>query len=137
MKTSILLFAILICHILPVSLNAQADPAAKTTSVSDSLEYMFDGTILSKKGQTITLTIPNQRALPAAGQTGILAKYFEQDILGMKTTGWIDIGEVKITSVKITTVTMTLEKELSVITKNGEKVDHFKAGNVVHFTWKK
>lgn len=137
MKTILLSFAILFFNILPFTLTGQVTSETKSNSVKDSLEYMFDGKILSKKGQTVTISISGQRALPSEGQNGILAKYFEQDILGMKTTGWLDIGEVKIISVKIATVTMSLEKELSVITKNGEKVDHFKAGNIVHFTWKK
>ena len=133
MKTYIVSIIILLSFSFPSMIKAQTN----TTQTSEKLEYMFDGTILSKKGQTITLTISNQRALPVAGQSGILAKYFEENILGMKTTGWLDIGEMKVVSVNIGTVVLSLEKELSVVTKNGEKVDHFKPGTLVHFTWTK
>ena len=119
-----------------ISIKAQDASQAKLAIVADSIEYMCDGTILSKTGKTVIIKITNQRIIPAVGQTGILAKYFEEEIFGIKTTGWLDIGKMKITSLKPNSITMTINEELSVVTKNGEKVNHFKPGNVVHFSWK-
>jgi hypothetical protein len=116
-------------------MNAQDTPQ-NTTTINDSIEYMCDGTILSKTGNTVIIKIINQRTIPVIGQSGILAKYFEEEIFGIKTTGWLDIGKVKISLIKPTTISMTIINELSVVTKNGEKVNHFKLGNTVHFTWK-
>ena len=117
-----------------ISIKAQDASQAKLAIVADSIEYMCDGTILSKTGKTVIIKITNQRIIPAVGQTGILAKYFEEEIFGIKTTGWLDIGKMKITSLKPNSITMTINEELSVVTKNGEKVNHFKPGNVVHFS---
>lgn len=133
MKTLIFSFSFLVLFFFSSVIKSQDLP--KTTT-ADSTEYMCDGTILSKTGKVVVVKITDQRALPTVGQSGILAKYFEEEIFGMKTTGWLDIGKMKITSVKSTSITMTIVEELSVVTKNGEKVDHFKPGKTVHFCWK-
>jgi len=136
MKILIFGFSLLFYLFFSISIKAQDVPQTKATTVADSVEYKFDGTILSKKGITVVVKINGQKELPTVGQSGILAKYFEEEIFGMKTTGWLDIGKMKITSVKPTSITMTIIDELSVVTKNGEKVDHFKPEKIVHFTWK-
>jgi hypothetical protein len=136
MKTIIFSLAFLLYLFFSISVKAQDMSQNKPTTVADSVEYMCDGTILSKTGTTIIIKITDQRATPAVGQSGVLAKYFEEEIFGMKTTGWLDIGKMKITSLKPNSITMTITEELSVVTKNGVKVDHFKPGNKVHFSWK-
>lgn len=136
MKSTIFSFSFLLYVFFSISIKAQDVPQTKSTIVTDSVEYMCDGIILSKTGKTVILKISDQRTIPAVGQTGILAKYFEEEIFGMKTTGWLDIGKMKITSLKPNSITMTITEELSVVTKNGVKVDHFKSGNKVHFSWK-
>jgi hypothetical protein len=135
MRTLFFSFSFLLYIFISTSVKAQDIPQTTTTN-NDSVEYMCDGIILSKTGKTVVVKIVDQRELPSIGQYGILAKYFEEEIFGMKTTGWLDIGKMKITSVKPTSITMTIIDELSVVTKNGEKVDHFKPGKTVHFTWK-
>ena len=134
MKTFIFSFSFFV--FFSIFVNAQEEPQTKTTTLADSVDYILDATILSKTGKTVIVKITNQRELPKDGQTGVLSKYFEEEIFGLKTTGWLDIGKMKITSVKPTSITMTITEELSVVTKNGEKVDHFIPGKIVHFTWK-
>jgi hypothetical protein len=56
-------------------------------------------------------------------------------IFGAKTTGWLDVGEMKIQSVENNIVTMVLLEEKSIITINGQKEDHFKPGFTVKFGW--
>jgi len=136
MKTFIFSFSILLLSFFSISVKAQDTPQNPPAENTDSVEYMFDGTLLSKTGKTVTVKISDQRTLPAIGQSGVLAKYFEEEIFGIKTTGWLDIGKMKVTVVKSDSVTMTLEEELSVVTKDGQKVDHFKTGKLIHFTWK-
>lgn len=136
MKIAIFSFSFLLFVFFSVPVKAQDVPQGKSTTVPDSIEYMCDGTILSKTGKTVIIKITNQRTIPAVGQTGVLAKYFEEEVFGIKTTGWLDIGKMKITSLKPNSITMTINEELTVVTKNGVKVDHFKSGNKVHFSWK-
>lgn len=110
--------------------------SANLAQITDSVEFTLNGTIALRTGKTVNIKINNQRTIPAVCQTGILQKYFEEEIFGMKTTGWLEIGEMKITSVKPEMVTMTIIEEHSVVTKDGQKVDNFKVGKIVNFNWK-
>lgn len=118
------------------SIYVSAQNSTLQANSTDSVEYTLNGTISSKAGKTVNIKINNQRTIPTVGQTGILQKYFEEDIFGMKTTGWLDIGKMKVTSVKPDVVSMTIIEEHSVVTKNGQKVDNFKVGKIVNFNWK-
>lgn len=137
MKTITLGFSLLIFMCFTISINAQEKSQTTTTNVTDSVEYTLNGTIASKAGKTVNIKINNQRTIPTIGQTGILQKYFEEEIFGMKTTGWLDIGKMKVASVKPDMVSMTIMEEHSVVTKDGQKVDNFKVGKIVNFNWKK
>lgn len=118
------------------SIYVSAQNSTLQANSTDSVEYTLNGTISSKAGKTVNIKINNQRTIPTVGQTGILQKYFEEEIFGMKTTGWLDIGKMKVTSVKPDVVSMTIIEEHSVVTKNGQKVDNFKVGKIVNFNWK-
>ncbi|MBI5541993.1 MAG: hypothetical protein HY951_18195 [Bacteroidia bacterium] len=134
MKNLILVITLFAFIYFTISVNAQETlPVNKN---NDSIEYTLNGTIASKTGKTVNIKINNQRTIPTVGQTGILQKYFEEEIFGMKTTGWLDIGKMKVTSVKPDMVSMTIIEEHSVVTKNGQKVDNFKIGKIVNFNWK-
>lgn len=102
---------------------------------SDSTQNELNGQIQSKKGNKIIISVTSAETLPNVGTTGILSKYFEEEILGMYTHGYIDIGEVEVISVTENEVTFSLIKELSNIKINGKKENHFKKGNIVKFTW--
>ena len=137
MKKITLGFSLLIFMCFTISITAQEKSQTTSTNVSDFVEYTLNGTIASRTGKTVNIKINNQRTIPSVGQTGILQKYFEEEIFGMKTTGWLDIGKMKVASVKPDMVSMTIIEEHSVVTKDGQKVDNFKVGKIVNFTWKK
>lgn len=103
--------------------------------ISDSTQNEFTGEIESKKGKTIKVSITDPTNMPSEGITGTLSKYFEEEILGMSTHGYIDIAEVEVISVSGNVVTFSIIKELSEIKINGKKENHFKKGNIVRFEW--
>ncbi|MFA5405341.1 MAG: hypothetical protein WC358_10440, partial [Ignavibacteria bacterium] len=102
---------------------------------SDSTQNELNGEIQSKKGNTIKVSINSAESLPDVSATGTLSKYFEEEIFGMNTHGYIDIGEVEVIGITESEVIFTLVKELSKIKINGKKENHFKKGNIVKFTW--
>ena len=102
---------------------------------SDTTVSSFEGKIISKRGNNIVMSIQNKTNLPAIKQNGKLSLYFEEKIFGINTTGWLDIGETEIIKISDQQCNLLLKKELSEITKNGKKVDHFKPNNIVRFSW--
>ena len=106
-----------------------------TKVVSDSTKKELNGEIRSKKGSTIKVSITSAESLPNTGITGTLSKYFEEEILGFSTHGYLDIGEVEVINVTESEITFSLLKELSNIKINGKKENHFKKGNIVRFLW--
>ncbi len=109
--------------------------AASFTAVSDSAQNELNGQIESKKGKSIYVIITSVENLPALGTHGILSKYFEEEILGFSTHGYLDIGEVEVKDVEEGVITFSLIKELSNIKINGKKENHFKKGNIIRFSW--
>jgi hypothetical protein len=87
------------------------------------------GTIVSRKGKVLTVAV--DQALPEAGAEGTLLKYFEKQILGMHTTGWLDIAAVKVKQAKEGQLQLVIVEEHSQMTVNGKKVDHFVKGTTV------
>jgi hypothetical protein len=102
---------------------------------SDSTKSELRGDIQSKKGNTINVSITFAESQPQTGTTGTLSKYFEEEVLGFYTHGYFDIAEVEVLSVTESEITFTLIKELSKITVNGKKENHFKKGTIVKFEW--
>jgi hypothetical protein len=102
---------------------------------SDSTQKELNGEIQSKKGSTIKVSITSAESTPNVGVTGILSKYFEEEILGFSTHGYLDIGEVEVIAITESEVTFSLIKELSNIKINGKKENNFKKGNIVRFVW--
>lgn len=113
----------------------QIQAQSNNNSSEKKAENYFQGKIVSKKGNTIIINIDSGSILPSINKAGILSLYFEETVFGMKTTGWLDIGETTVVSLQTTEITLKLTKELSVITNNGQKVDHFQKGKVVRFNW--
>ena len=122
-----------ILYLIAFNLIAQTN----NSSLKDTTSTILEGKIISKKGNTVVISFESGQKTPGTGQEGILSLFFEETLFGMKTTGWMDIGEMKVISVKATTIALALNKELSIITKNGQKVNHFKPDKLVRFTWKK
>jgi hypothetical protein len=108
---------------------------SKSCAPADSTAKEITGELESKKGKTVKVSISNQSVLPDVGMTGTLSKYFEEEILGMNTHGYIDIAEVEVKSVTDSEVTFTIIKELTNIKLNGKKENLFKKGIIVKFEW--
>ena len=119
------------------SVSAQNLNQTKSQNPEDSIEYTINGVISSIVGKTVVVKIVNQRTIPVIGQVGILQKYFEEVVLGMKTTGSLDIGKMQISAVKTDIVSMIIIDEHSVVIKDGQKINNFKVGKTVNFNWKK
>lgn len=101
----------------------------------DSTEKEFTGQIESKKGKTIRVLINVSDVLPEVGTTGILAKYFEEEVLGYYTHGYINIAEVQVKAIGDGEATFTILKELTDIRINGKKENVFKPKLIVKFSW--
>ncbi|MFH0893239.1 MAG: hypothetical protein V2A54_02285 [Bacteroidota bacterium] len=117
--------------------NAKAqDDKQSGNDNSQSFSKTVEGTLISKNGLIVKFQPKAEtNLLPVKDSLGILSKYFETTIGKFNTTGWMDIGKMKVISADKNMLTLKLIEELSIITKNGEKVNHFKPGTVVRFTW--
>lgn len=101
----------------------------------DSAMKEITGELESKKGKSLTVIISSQSVLPDVGMTGTLSKYFEEEILGMSTHGYISLAEVEVKSVSENEIVFTIIKELTNIKTNGKKENLFKKGIIVKFYW--
>lgn len=136
MKNQSVFFIVVFSIILFFSLTSKSFSNQLYLSVaSDSAKKEFTGEIESKKGKTIKVSVSDPANIPSEGTTGTLSKYFEEEILGFSTHGYLDIGEVEVIDVTETEITFSLIKELSNIKINGKKENHYKKGNIVKFTW--
>jgi hypothetical protein len=117
---------ILILPILMLCLSVMASPADTTREVS--------GVITSRTGNVVVITVDREYT-PESGVNATLYKYFEEEIFGMKTTGWLDVALVKVTAVKGKVITLEILKENSEIIKNGKKVNHFVPGKTIKLQW--
>jgi hypothetical protein len=135
-KTICILFsAILIFSSFSLAKDFNSIKIHKSFTVSDSTQREITGEIESKKGKTVKVRISDPTSIPDVGTTGTLSKYFEEEILGMNTHGYIDIADVEVKSTNENIVTFTILKELSNIKINGKKENLFKEGVIVKFTW--
>jgi hypothetical protein len=137
-KISILLGSVILLLIL-CSSNSNAK-VISTSGIfvfnpSDSSQKECIGEIGSKKGKIIKVYITELYTLPAVGTTCTLSKYFEEEILGMNTHGYIDIAEVEVIDNSDNIVTCKILEELTNIRVNGKKENLFKTGLIVRFSW--
>lgn len=136
MKHKSVFFLTLFSAVIIFALYSQSfSNSGSFTAARDSAKYELNGQIESKKGKSIYVIITSVENLPALGAHGILSKYFEEEILGFNTHGYLDIAEVEVKDVEEGVITFSLIKELSNIKINGKKENHFKKGNIVRFTW--
>ena len=106
------------------------------TGTKDSTSYEFQGRILSRNADIITVQQTDTVRLPVKNTLGTLSKYFEKVLFGANVTGWLDVGKMKVTATNKSVVTMKLLAEISMITVDGKQEDHFQPGFVVKFFWK-
>jgi len=106
-----------------------------TVTPRDSAMKEITGELESKKGKTVLVSFPNEPNLPDVGTTGTLSKYFEEEILGLSTHGYISLAEVEVKSIDDNEITFKIIKELTNIKTNGKKENLFKKGIIVKFYW--
>lgn len=102
----------------------------------DSVEYEVTGKITYKSGTVVKIQNTSKTAMPVIGQEGVLSKSFETELFGGTATGWMSIGSMKVTAIAGDIITFSLLKELSVVTENGVKKNHFVIDKEVKFEWK-
>ncbi len=108
----------------------------KATVTADTVEYEIQGKITYKSGTMVKMKIVTTDIMPAIAQMGEMSKQFETELFGGKVSGWMAIGDMKVTSIATDIITFSLVKELSVVTENGIKKEHFVVGKEVKFVWK-
>lgn len=102
----------------------------------DTADYSVTGKITYKSGTVVKMQVVSGDTYPVAGLEGELSKSFETELFGGKVSGWMSIGQMKVTAIAKDIITFTLLKELSVVTENGVKKNHFEIGKEVKFVWK-
>lgn len=115
----------------PVPAAPAETPPAETPPAALKV---YEGTILSRKGDSITLTTTGGEA-PPVGATGALSKHIVKQMFGAEVVMWLTVADVKVSAVGKTTVTLTLVEETSVITVDGQKVDHFTKDSKTRLEW--
>ena len=103
---------------------------------SDSIKCEIQGKIISKTGVVVKIQKNLGDSIVKIGTEGELSKYFESTLFGGKTTGWLAVGNMKVTAVNKDIITFKLIKELSIITVNGQKKNNFEIGKTVKYVWK-
>lgn len=112
---------------------AQGGQAAPETP---SNEIEVKGVILGRDGAKVTVK-SDAAALPTVGSEGTLSKYFETKLASFTTSGWLEIASVRVTKVSAQKLELQILERKSVMTVNGQEVDHFKEGNQVKLVVRK
>lgn len=104
----------------------------------DSTEHVMSGKLITNTSRNVKIELEDETDLPRMGQTGTLSKYFESNLFGFKSTGWLTIATIEIVSYNWDTHAMTVKviEEQSEMIINGKKKNHFERGNLVKFEWK-
>ena len=95
-------------------------------------------TAVTEKQVTLKLETVPTNVKPAS------VAFVSKDLTGAKgplgitfSSGWLDIGEVKIKSVSNTTLLLEIIKEKTDIVKNGKVQKQFLVGNKIKLEWRK
>lgn len=100
----------------------------------DTLLTEIVGSIISKNKNELKVVFGNHiNYVSKIGTKGELQKSFETQMFGATVNGWLSIAEVSVKSISKDIVTFYITKELSIITENGVKKNHFVKGQEVKF----
>lgn len=102
----------------------------------DSVEYVMSGTLVTSSAVDIQIKLDEGTKIPEIGATGEISKFFETKLFGFLSTGWLNIGLIKITKVQNGVAYARVLEKHSEMTINGEKKNNFEAGKIVEFVWK-
>lgn len=90
----------------------------------------FEGKIVEHTGKQVKIALKGSCPSNLAGDYR-LEKHFVQEIFGSTATGWMTVASVQLSQCQNGSLLVTLTAEKGEILVNGEKVDHFKVGNIV------
>ena len=85
----------------------------------------FEGTVLSVKGKIVAIKLDAPAAL-FTKQAVEVYKFFNENILGMQSSGWLLAAEAKVVSIKENEVSLEITAEKSNMVINGKKIQHLK-----------
>lgn len=106
---------------------------AQSAEPCDKAEYFVKGVFANSSAKAPILAEVETNYIQI-GDKGELSKYFEENIFGMSTSGWMEIGTVQVTAKSANSITFKVIEKKSVVTINGEEKSHFVAGKIVKFT---
>jgi tetratricopeptide (TPR) repeat protein len=102
----------------------------------DTVEVTVYGKLTYKSGNIVKIEKTDGDEMPAVLQEGVLSKKFETEMFGGTVSGWVSIGQMKVSSINGNIIVFALLKEMSEIIENGVKKDQFVIGRDVKFDWK-
>jgi hypothetical protein len=104
----------------------EPEPEVQPVATPSALE----GTIASRAGSTLTLTIQGAPA-SKVGTHARLFRRFAKKFGSVDITGWLEVADVVIKKADARAVVVEILKEKSDIRVNGKKVDHFAPGETI------
>ena len=107
----------------------EPETAAETTAEPD-IVVPVQGSIVSRKGKKVVIAVDHPDP-PAAGEKGKLLKFFEKNVGPTTMSGWLVIADVIVKKSASGKIHLQIVEEISKMTVNKKKVNHFKKGNTV------
>lgn len=118
---------ILFCHLFS---------SLMTYAQNDSIPREVSGTLLSKSGNVIKITLDkNYSILPLTNIRGELMKSFLTESSSGNTSGWLSLGKMKVNSVSGNIMELILLKETRLGPGDDAKKDRYTSGLAVKFLW--
>lgn len=100
----------------------------------ESSNYTIHGYLTNNSSTQPGMSIDYETNEIKNGDYGELSVYFEENLFGMITGGWLVIGEVEVTSKKNSQVSFKVIEKKSVITINNKEKNNFIQGKKVKFS---
>jgi hypothetical protein len=101
--------------------------AAVSGATAPPVQEDVTGTLVSRTGSSLTVKLDHPPAPPLKARA-TLFKYFEKEIGGFKTSGWLEIAAVEVLKGSGMNLELSILEKRSVMTVNGKEVDHFAPG---------
>jgi hypothetical protein len=92
-----------------------------------------EGTIAWRRGKQLAIRVSDTSGV-ALGAKGQLELKVARKLGSIRFSAWLSIAEVTVTAVRGAELTLAIERETSVMRKNGVKVDHFTPGERVRLS---
>jgi antitoxin component YwqK of YwqJK toxin-antitoxin module len=109
-----------------------------TLAQCDSTEHEIYGKLKYNSATKVRVILDQTVPVPPEGTICKMHKYFETQLFGFTSTGWLTIATIEAGTYFPAThiLEVKVKEEHSDITVNGKKKNHFEAGNRVRLNWK-